>query len=568
MRRALPSAALIAIAAVLLVAAVGGLGLAWRSLQRADEAERDVAALRLLDLERRTSRALLAEAAAVVLDDATGNGDHVEAAETLRAAEMERARLLARRLASRRDSIGDEARRWFMLTTGIVPLPGSPDRVAELIEASAIACCAAVDATETHHTARIRPFEELVELDVEVWVAFAHAADPPGPPHRGSAGAVLAEALGISDLVAPGALLPSERLRFGAVADLRRAGADPEALAELLSSTALATLDDAERSDVPPATPVDDLYSVYEAALAVSTALEAAAATTVDAALGELASEATTGRVLGYASAVGAAALLLGGIALLRILVRRQRLREAELVQQRRLMDARTAFLRTVSHEIRTPVTAISGFASTLSEDWEHLSEDDVREFLGLIDRQARHLAHLVDDLLTYSKLEAGNLRLRAEPTRLARIVADAADVVRARYDADVAIDVDPELVALADPDRVLQIVRNLVENAVKYGKADVHVEASGEGRHCVVAVSDAGPGIPPEEADRIFEFWQRVDPGTDDGFGLGLPIARSLARAMGGELRYVPRPGGGARFELTLPAATPAAVPEPAGRP
>ncbi|MDX2465998.1 MAG: ATP-binding protein, partial [Acidimicrobiia bacterium] len=139
----------------------------------------------------------------------------------------------------------------------------------------------------------------------------------------------------------------------------------------------------------------------------------------------------------------------------------------------------------------------------------------------------------------------------------------DAIEMVAARYGIEVSTDIDPTIVLLADPDRLVQILRNLVENAAKYGKTGVGVKAVAEGGGCRITVYDNGPGVPAEAAKRIFRFWDRGAQDGDQirGHGMGLAIARHLAMAMVGDLIYQPHEPMGSEFVLTLPTGPHQAV-------
>ena len=128
------------------------------------------------------------------------------------------------------------------------------------------------------------------------------------------------------------------------------------------------------------------------------------------------------------------------------------------------------------------------------------------------------------------------------------------------RYGIEVATTIDPTITLLADSDRLVQIIRNLVENAAKYGKVGVAVSAAIVGSSCEIVVSDSGPGVPPNMRSRIFRFWDRgeKDGSRVRGYGMGLAIARHLARAMVGDLTYRPHHPVGSELVLSLPLGPP----------
>jgi hypothetical protein len=195
-----------------------------------------------------------------------------------------------------------------------------------------------------------------------------------------------------------------------------------------------------------------------------------------------------------------------------------------------------------------------------LGTDWTALTDAEISEFLAIINRQSTHLSLIVDDLLTLSHLETGRLRLHLGVVNLKQAAQDAISLVDDRYGIDVETTIDPSLTVLADSDRLVQVLRNLVENAAKYGKVGVAVTAAVVGGNCEIVVSDNGPGIPPEMSTRVFKFWDRgeKDGSRIRGYGMGLAIARHLARAMVGDLIYKPHHPVGSEFVLSLPLGPP----------
>jgi two-component system OmpR family sensor kinase len=213
-------------------------------------------------------------------------------------------------------------------------------------------------------------------------------------------------------------------------------------------------------------------------------------------------------------------------------------------------------FLMVVSHELRTPVTAIRGHVDALREG---LAEDaDAREAsLAVIRAETDRLARLVRDVLDLARMEAHQFTLEEEEVELRRLLEQAylsfAEEARRRgIDYECSLSADP--VISTDGDRLLQVVSNLLDNAFAWTPdgGRVSLELAAENGKLAVSVSDSGPGIGPAERERIFRpFWSRAGDGT----GLGLPIARELAHALGGELALESEIGKGSRFELRLPA-------------
>lgn len=230
----------------------------------------------------------------------------------------------------------------------------------------------------------------------------------------------------------------------------------------------------------------------------------------------------------------------------------------------RRLMTVRRDFVANVSHELRTPVTSIQGYAETLLRN--DTDAETSRQFLEIVHRQALRLGGLVEQLLALSELEArGRDDIARESVELVSIAQHVAETVRGRAEQRkmrVTIDVAGDARALADPEGVERAVLNLVDNAIKYGSEGGEVKIGGvrDGASVKITVSDDGPGIDPKHLPRLFERFYRVDPGrsrSHGGAGLGLSIVRHLVESMDGSIDVASDVGKGARFEVTLPAAT-----------
>jgi signal transduction histidine kinase len=233
---------------------------------------------------------------------------------------------------------------------------------------------------------------------------------------------------------------------------------------------------------------------------------------------------------------------------------------------------AKDRFFASVSHELRTPLNAILGYNALLLGDVVGELDPESRAFLQRAHRATANLLHLVNDILDISKMEAGKLELVIQEVDTAVALEDALATVEplARLKAlPIAVTPVAGLPAVrSDPDRVRQILVNLLSNALKFtdaGAVAVSVaEVNGEdgcGRWVEVRVSDTGPGIEPEDQERIFhEFEQVSGAGSRGGTGLGLPISRKLARLLGGEVTVESHPGRGSAFVLRLPAYDPGA--------
>jgi two-component system sensor histidine kinase KdpD len=233
--------------------------------------------------------------------------------------------------------------------------------------------------------------------------------------------------------------------------------------------------------------------------------------------------------------------------------------------------ELRSGLLASVSHDLRTPLAAITGAGTLLLEDG---AADPAlrRELTTTVVEEAERLERLVSNLLDMTRLESGVVEPRREWVPLVEVVGTAMNRVdRLLAGREVRIDISEAVPLLSiDPILVQQLFVNLLENAAKYTPpgSEISVRAMREGGTLVVDVADRGPGIPPGEEERLFERFHRAARPGVRGVGLGLPIARAIAQAHGGRLTASNRPGGGALFRLTLPILEPpAAPPEPAER-
>lgn len=229
------------------------------------------------------------------------------------------------------------------------------------------------------------------------------------------------------------------------------------------------------------------------------------------------------------------------------------------LEQERRAVEIKNEFVSMVSHELRTPLTGIAGFTETLKEAWRSLPPDEVDEFLTIMRGETEHLANLVEDILVIPRLEAGYLRLHRQPLDVVEATVEAAELILGgKLDFEISL-TGPVMVS-ADQVRLKQILRNLLGNALKYGGDQVLIEGRHHGASdYLVVISDNGPGVPESDQERIFEHFEQLSSGDarlEQGVGLGLPIARKLTRAMGGELWYEKRFPVGSHFCFTLPLA------------
>jgi signal transduction histidine kinase len=229
------------------------------------------------------------------------------------------------------------------------------------------------------------------------------------------------------------------------------------------------------------------------------------------------------------------------------------------LAAERRAVELKDEFVSMVSHEFRTPLTSIAGFSETLRTNWDELDSEEISEFLVIMRQEAHHLSNLVEDILVIPRIEAGRLRLRPHEFDLASEIAATSRLVFADTSKEVNSYIPSGVIVDADRGRVGQILRNLFDNARKYGGDSVKLDGDAGTDLYTVTVSDNGPGIPEGDWERIFEHFEQVGKGDarqTEGVGLGLPIARQLARAMGGDIWYEPRFPTGASFRFSIKLA------------
>lgn len=234
-----------------------------------------------------------------------------------------------------------------------------------------------------------------------------------------------------------------------------------------------------------------------------------------------------------------------------------------DVTRLRQLEAMRQDFVANVSHELRTPLSLIKSTAETLLEG----GKDDpavAGRFLEIIDKHASRLTVLIDDLLLLAHLDSDRVALEPEPIPLRAAIQESLDdatPLASSRKVTLANDVPVGLQGQVDPMRLRQVVGNLVQNAIKYGRAEGHVWVTARrtgGAMVEIAVRDDGPGIPAEDTERIFERFYRVDKARSreqGGTGLGLAIVKNLVQAHGGEVRVESTIGNGATFYFTVPA-------------
>ncbi|ANW21028.1 sensor histidine kinase [Streptomyces clavuligerus] len=238
---------------------------------------------------------------------------------------------------------------------------------------------------------------------------------------------------------------------------------------------------------------------------------------------------------------------------------------------RRRTERSHAELIATVAHELRSPLTSVKGFTATLLAKWERFTDDQKRLMLETVDADASRVTRLIAELLDISRIDSGRLEVRRQPVDIAAAVGRhvQAHMASGQGSDRFFVRVRRGLPALwADPDKIDQVLGNLLENAVRHGAGTVTIEVapvaatggeSGAERGTAVTVSDEGPGIPEESMSRVFtRFWRGSKRG---GTGLGLYIVKGIVEAHGGTITVGRGPGGGAEFRFTLPVGVPAAL-------
>jgi len=244
---------------------------------------------------------------------------------------------------------------------------------------------------------------------------------------------------------------------------------------------------------------------------------------------------------------------------------------EREMVERLRGVDRmKTTFVSSVSHELRTTITAIEGFAGLLDGDSTALDDPRRSDYLERLKRNARSLGVLVDDLLDFARFERATSELALKPVDLSHIVPQIVDQTSSLLaDRPVSMHIAPGVMALADLSAVERILVNLLSNASKYTPSGSPLEVilEQDDAMAVLTVVDHGPGIPEEERENVFGLFYRVvdqSARATRGVGIGLALARQLVEKLGGAISIGETPGGGASFRVTIPlvGATPAPTP------
>ena len=213
--------------------------------------------------------------------------------------------------------------------------------------------------------------------------------------------------------------------------------------------------------------------------------------------------------------------------------------------------------ISTVSHELRSPLTSVKGYTSLLLNKWDRLGDEQKKMMLGQVHHDADRVTRLVTELLDISRLETGRLHLRRQQVDLVALAGSVVAKLALEYpDLDCELEIPDDFPGVyADPDKVEQVLTNLVENAAKYA-SPIGMRLVGTVGDDVVefAVHDRGEGIPMSDLPRVFSKFFRRDHGKPTGSGLGLWISRGLVEAHGGRLTATSIEGQGSVFTFTLP--------------
>jgi PAS domain S-box-containing protein len=211
----------------------------------------------------------------------------------------------------------------------------------------------------------------------------------------------------------------------------------------------------------------------------------------------------------------------------------------------------------TVSHELRSPLTSVKGYTSLLLNRWDRLSDDQKRMMLEQVNHDADRVTRLITELLDISRLETGRLVLRRQLVDLVALTESVVEKVRMEWnDLEATVRFDAEFPRVyADPDKIEQVLTNLVENACKYATpVGLTIDGTANPKDVSIAVTDRGEGIPDEDMSKVFtKFFRRAE-GRPTGSGLGLWISRGLVEAHGGRLGVSSIAGHGTTFRFTLP--------------
>lgn len=222
-----------------------------------------------------------------------------------------------------------------------------------------------------------------------------------------------------------------------------------------------------------------------------------------------------------------------------------------------RLVRSKDEFIASVSHELRTPLTAVVGFAQQLDEDQDRFTSQERAEMIGFVYQQSAEVARLVEDLLVAARADIGTLTIVPTRIDLRHLIGSVVDNHSRTHGLEIALSADDRPVTVwADPNRVRQILHNLLINAIRYGGSNHRITLTTDAQQVLIQVRDNGPAIDPTDQDRIFEPYERAHQESSQpaSVGLGLAVSRTLARLMDGDLTYK-HEHDESIFQLALPA-------------
>jgi signal transduction histidine kinase len=223
-------------------------------------------------------------------------------------------------------------------------------------------------------------------------------------------------------------------------------------------------------------------------------------------------------------------------------------------------IQARPSLLATVAHELRGPLSALETASEVLDRDFDLFDDQQVRVMVSSIHRRALWLRGLMENLLCAATVGDGRLQVHLRPTDLREVIEEAVQLVEPllkRKGQELRLRAVPTPLVAADPQRLTQVLLNLVSNAAKYAGSQTRIEVAITSRRGTVrvTVADRGPGVPREKAAQLFEPYYRAGRTDGDGLGIGLSVVRSIIDAHGGRAGFAHRRGGGATFWFELPA-------------
>lgn len=236
-----------------------------------------------------------------------------------------------------------------------------------------------------------------------------------------------------------------------------------------------------------------------------------------------------------------------------------------DITRYREAEEMKSTFISVISHELKTPVALIKGYATTLAREDAHWDQQALREGLQVIEEESDRLNRLIDNLLDASRIQAGALELELGDVNLPQLMRQASERFATQTDRHrFVLDFPPSFpIVIGDEGRLRQVIDNLISNAIKYSPNGGTIRLGGwaEEDQVTAYVADEGIGIPPEEQSRLFSRFYRIDSSLrrqTQGAGLGLFLCKSLIEAHGGKIWVNSEPGKGATFFFTLPLSGP----------